>query len=351
MKKQFVFDTLLALACLVFFTSANSQTPVRKWDRGSALAAVRTVNIDVAVREIGSISTLADGETTLSRLKNIETRSDWPLPAREAAVYRFTRSLTEFPRDAVATEVMQYLLEYQARTLVPHEDHGDAFVPLYNIRGAAMGVENDWQRKEFAVEAGILLNTNPAALVDSYKDTTNRNARSGYLDALQQADMEKVLAVQSATLEQLGTTPGLTPMLGVTATVSTDSWAIRQLLLNGRGPALSSAFRKTAMQMQAPELNSLLVYAIEQAPTHNAALAIAQWWPQLRHDPSIRDLLLEKLADPNLGATAALALAQSPDIQTIRDLKAVADGDSMAAHRAQMALDINRNRLLEEVQP
>ena len=351
MKKHPVFAILLFFALLAIHASMHAQTSFKHMDRSSAMAAVKEVNTEQAAREIGDISTLADGQATLRNLKNIENRGDWPLPAREAAIYRFTRSLTEHPRDAVAPEIMQHLHAYQAQTLVPHEDHGDAFVPLFNIRGAAASVENGWQRREFATEAGVLLNTDPAALVAKYKNATNPNARSGYMDALQQADMEKIHNVQSAALRQLEATPELTPLLGVTAAVSMDIDAIRQLLINGRGPSLSSALRTTGTQLQVSELRTLLVYALERAPTANAALAIAQWWPHLKHDPLIRDLLLAKLAEPGLGASAAMALAQSPDIQTIRDLQTVAGGDSVAAHRAQLALDINRNRLLEEVHP
>ncbi len=85
-----------------------------------------------------------------------------------------------------------------------------------------------------------------------------------------------------------------------------------------------------------------------EAPADNASLAIAAWWPRLRHEAAIRDLLVDKLADPALGAAAALALAQSPDIQTIKILQDTAGGDSVAARRAQMALDINRDRLVGE---
>jgi len=98
------------------------------------------------------------------------------------------------------------------------------------------------------------------------------------------------------------------------------------------------------------ESATLLKFGIEQAPTANAALAIAAWWPVLRHDAATRQLLINKLDDPALGSSVALALAQNPDIQTIRELQLIADGDSIAARRARMALSMSRDGLLGEVQ-
>ena len=104
-------------------------------------------------------------------------------------------------------------------------------------------------------------------------------------------------------------------------------------------------------QLQTAETAELLEFAVQQAPAVNAALAIAAWWPRLKHDPVIRELLIGTLSDPGLGASAALALSQEPDIQTIRDLQETASGNSTAARRAQMALDINRARLVGDTQP
>jgi hypothetical protein len=351
MKKNSVFPALLIIFGLTYQTLANSQTSHTQWDRGNAMAAVRAVNIDNAVQEIGDISSLTDAATTLSNLKNIETRSDWPLPAREAVVYKFTQSLAELPREAVATEVMQHLNTFQARTLVPHEDHGEAAIPLFNIRAAAAGVENGWQRTEFASEAIKLLESNPTALVAGFKETTNRNQQSGFLDALQYAEITEVVSVQNIALEHLAETPALTPIVAMTTAITTDTFAIQQLLINGRGAGLSSALVNLDKQLPASETASLLAFAIQQAPASNATLAMAAWWPRLRHDPATRDLMMEKLADPALGAGAALALAQSPDIQTIKLLQETASGDSTAARRAQMALDLNRDQLIGQVQP
>ena len=349
-----IYLTLVTFLCLFVFAHsaiAVNQAVSTRWDRSSAMAAVRTVNIRIAVDEIGSVSSLADGEATLNKLKHLETRSDWPMPAREAALFEFTRSLAGLPRSAVAAEVMQHLQNYEAQTLVPHEDHGNTLVPLFNIRGAAFGVENGWQRTEFAIDAARLLETDPARLVSAFMESSNHNRRSGYLDALREAGMADVEAVQLAAVEQFANAPGLTPMVGLTAVTTRDPLAIQQLLINGRGAGLSSALRQLDQGLAASETATFLIFAVENAPIGNASLAIAAWWPGLRHVAAIRDLLVDQLADPALGGAAALALAQSPDIQTIRILQDTAAGNTLAARRAQMALDINRDRLVGEIQP
>ena len=351
MIKHPALSALLVIFGLALHAGLYGQSPVLQWDRNSAMAAVRAVDIDTAVYEISELSSLADGAKTLARLKQIQIRSDWPLPAREAVVYQFTRSLAELPRDAVATEVIQYLLSFQAQTLVPHEEHGDASVPLFNIRAAAAGVENGWQRTESGIEAAILLEKNPATLVSAYLASTNSTQQAGYLDTLQYAEMATVIAVQNVALEQLSDSPELTPMVGATTVITIDALAIEQLLVNGRGEGLSSALKKLEKRVQSADLAALLNFAIHQAPASNTTLAIAAWWPRLKHDPLTRDLMVDLLADPELGASAALALAQSPDIQTIKVLQDTASGDSAAARRAQMALDLNRAGLVAEVLP
>lgn len=351
MKNLFVLVLFVCPGVFASAASAADPSASLRWERDSAMAAVNSVNIDRAVVEIANVSALANAEATLAKLQQLETRSDWPVPAREAALYAFTLALTELPRTAVASAVMQHLHGYQARTLVPDEDHGATLVPLFNIRGAAAGVENNWQRKEFASEAAELLRTNPATLVNAYTQSTNFNQRAGYLDGLRQADMTDVAGVQQAALEKFEQTPELTAVIGLAAALTGDTSAVQQLLVNGNGAGLSATLRQLAERLPVAEIEVLLTYAITAAPAANAALAIAAWWPGLKHEAAVRDLLVEQLADPALGSAAALALAQNPDVQTIKILQQTAAGDSLAARRAQMALAINREQLLGGPQP
>lgn len=350
MKNLPVFAILFFICVFVQAAIASKPNSPTKFERSSAMASVRLVDIDRAVFEINDVSSLADGETTLSRLKNIETRKDWSLPAREAVIYQFTQSLAELPRDAVAVEVMQHLREYQPRALVPHEDHEDALVPLFNIRAAAAGIENGWQRKEYAAKALRLLETDPVSLVGIYNKSTNHNQRSAILETLQYAKLADVVMVQSTALALLDQAPSLTPLVGVTAVITADIFAVQQLLVNGRGAGLSSALVQVDKRLQYFETADLLVFAIQQAPAVNATLAISAWWPGLRHDAATRDLMVGLLTNPELGASAALALAKNPDMQTIKVLIDTAAIDSVAGRRAQMALDINRDHLVGENQ-
>jgi len=340
---MYMQTTIIALLLITGMAStATAAEPVNidRWNRASAMAAVRSVNIDAASREI----------RTLKDLEALEKRIEWPLPAREASIYKFTQSLAVLPRDAVSVDVMQYLNSYQSQVVVPHEDHSDAVIPLFNIRGAAAGIENGWLRAESAAEAQLVLARRPATLVAMFLESSNHSQRSGYLDTLAHAASSEVEAVQTAALNHLGESPELTPLVAVTAVITADPYAVRRLLVDGHGAGLAPALESLASWESPAESAAMLKFAIDQAPANNAALAIAHWWPALRNDAVTRQLLLDKLSDPALGSSAALALAQEPDIQTIRELQLIAAGDSATAQRAQLALNINRIGLIGETQ-
>lgn len=335
MRKYIVITATLLISSYLNHAVAQSRTPAYQWERSSALTAVRSVNIDSVVGEIGD----------LESLQAVENRSIWPLPAREAAIYQYTQSLASLPRDAVDALVMEYLHNYQSLVLIPHEDHSDSAVPLFNIRGAAAGVENSWMHAESLSEALMLLETNPEALTGLYLKATRLSQRSGYLEALRQTTTANVQTVQDTALDQLTTSPSLTRLLAVSTTITAAPIATRKILSDGSGAGLAAALDVLGVRMSMSEKADFLKFAIEKAPANNAALAIAAWWPALSHDAKTRQLLIDKLADPDLGSSVALALAQSPDIQTIRELQLVAATGSIAAKRAQLALDINRNDL------
>ena len=123
------------------------------------------------------------------------------------------------------------------------------------------------------------------------------------------------------------------------------------LLVSGSGAGLATAFRQFAVQLGNDELASLLEFAVFEAPPGNASLAMAAWWPRLKHDPATRALMFGLLGDTGLGSSAVLALSKEPDMQIIKWLQDTAAGESGAARHAQQALDLSRARLNGETRP
>ena len=222
---RLVLIALVAISSLALPVQAVENSRVTQWERDSAIAAVNIVDIDIAVHGIGVLGSLSDGETTLQKLIEIETRNDWSLPAREAVIYKFTQSLSQLPRDAIAVEVMQHLRSYESLVLVPGEDHSRSLVPLFNVRGAAAGVENSWQRSEWTRKGAVLIETNPSLVVSEFTASTSHNQRSGLIDALHQAEIENVALVQELALEQFKVRPELTGILAATSVITNDVFA------------------------------------------------------------------------------------------------------------------------------
>jgi len=333
----------ILLGLLTPLAAAADAGQTESWQRAEALAAARSVDTAAAVERIFHSAPLNNAAEVLRQLRVLETRADWPVPAREAALYHFTRQLADLRRTDVAAAVMQHLRAYQGRTLVPREDHAEAVEPLYNLSSAAAGVENTWLRREAAEAAGRLLQTEPAALVDAFVSGGAGAPRAGYLEALGQADPTALEAIQSSAQARLAAAPELTPLLAAAVGITADAGALRRLLIDGRGAGLAAALGRVTARLPAAQLSALLRLAVERAPAVNAALAIAQWWPTLRHEQAARRLLLDHLQDSELGEAAALALARAPDVATIRALQALAAGDSLTASRARLALDVSRS--------
>ncbi len=346
MKKRIGILTLFFCSVFSMPLVADGVTGSIEWDRSSAMTAIHSVDIDAAVYSLSDIASLADGRYMVDRLNQVENRTDWPLPAREAVIYRFTQSLANLPADAVSADVMAHLKNYQARTLVPNEEHPTAYTPLFNIRAAASGVENGWQMQAFAFKAQSLLESSPERLASEFENASKINQRRATLQVLGAASLADAIAVQNAALDRLLESPAMTQLLAVAVTVTHDSEAIERLLMDGRGAGLSQAFKNIGETLSLAEIGELLTFAITRAPAQNATIAMATWAPVVQYEPGTRDLLLASLADPELGASAALVLARQPDIQTIKILQDIATGDSIAATRAQMALDLNRDKLI-----
>jgi hypothetical protein len=277
------------------------------------------------------------------RLEAVAANKEWPLPARERLLHAFALGLGDLPPGAAGPESLGYLLDYRPQTLVPHEDHPSAGVALFNIPAAAAGSMNLW-RRQIAYDASRKLLAQSASTwsAESWVAAwlaADPASRRGLLDALDLAPEARLREVAALALRDLPQRPELTPVAVRSAALLPDPDLLGDALVKGDGPELAAALRSAAATLDETERASLLRRLVGEAPAGNASLAIAEWAPGLLHDPAVAGLLFDLLGDPALGATAALALAGSPQ-PAVRERLAelAARGDDTSARRAAAAL-------------
>ena len=351
MKLSRKFWLITAILVILPATNATAQlsnpgNQSQLWDRSAAINSSRSVDVQTVVRKLIQPAALTDGKNTVQALIDLSLREDWPAPAREAAIYDFTRALTNRASHTVSPDILEYLSSYQAQILIKGEHRG--VQPLFNIRAAAAGVENGWLRADSKQQALKPLLQNPVEWLAMYASARHPAQRSGYLDALKLANLDDIRPIQIQALQQLAGQPELTAVIATTISLNADIDAMHQLLLHARGAEIAPALNNLARVTNKMEQAALLDFAIKQSPAENAALAIASWGAALTARPETHQLLLDTLADPELGSSAALALANKANIQTIRELQLLSQGDGLAARRARLALEINRESIIQE---
>lgn len=321
------------------------------WDRAEAARVVAQTDTFATREALKQLLVAGDGPGLLALLEETAGREDWPAPARESVLYEFVRDMRPLPPRSVALEVMNFLAVYQSRVMVAHDDHPNAGVAMFDIRAAAHGVQNAWNRQEAALIGSGLLDRDALMLVEAFRANEALSVRQGLLDALDTATSGQLEVVCFLALSSLDAAPELTSLAGRSALLIGDARAIEQLARTGDGPAMSRIMRGAAETLTPGQLARVLQVAVHEGTAQTAALAIAELAPVLAGHDGVVEVLINLLGDPVLGSTAALALAKHPGTATLQWLGslAAAGDDSLQAMRARMALDINRSQFAGEI--
>lgn len=343
---------LLLLVTLTVFgghVMARSSDSAVVWEREAALAATTGTDHEAMAREMLDLTIAGANFDLLNLLESTRTRTDWAEPARDAAVFRYVENLRELPSGTVDREVLTYLKAYPPNTLVPHEDHPSGLVPLFNVRAAASGLENGWKREEALFEGLALLQTNPESLADAFSLETDLAVRAGYRRALARAQPGMLASLNQAAAQRLAESPELTPLFADAASFSGDLDAHRLVVQAGQGAPVAAMLRQFVAQSEPSAQRQLLLESLADGPATNTALVMAELAPALIGDTAVDQALIEALADPQLGAGAALALSHSNAPTTLSALEMLAkSGSHMAATRARLALDLRQEHAVGE---
>ena len=337
-----IFTLLASLPSIPLEAQSDIAKP--NWSRPMALEAAGSIDTQTALKPLFQLARKGKDEQLLLALQAIEQRSDWPLPAREYLAHAFAVGLGDLPARAAGTKVLDYLLNYEPRTLVPHDDHEIYGVPLFNVRAATAGTRADWERRSAAVEAESLLEVDSQAWLDAWVEA-NPSRRKGYTDALEYASPDRLSKLGALSMQQAARNSSLAEIAARTGLMLGDLPLFSQAVSAGSGPWIVQAFREASEKFGDDENFFLLQYSMERASPGTAALAMAELAPDRLDQHAVTDLMFKSLDNPKLGAAAALVLSQSRDPRVRERLESVAAGDNkLASQRAGIAIDTARNR-------
>ena len=161
------FCACFALTCCQI-AQADSTFPAPNWTVQEARTAAALIDTPAAVRPLYELARAGRDEALLESLAEVATRDGWSQPAREQVLYTFAAGLADLAPGTVGPEVMGWLLAYESRTLVPHDDQPTAGVPLYRVSAAAAGSLNAWKRQAAATESARLLRRGAQAWLEAY---------------------------------------------------------------------------------------------------------------------------------------------------------------------------------------
>ncbi|MEE4175751.1 MAG: hypothetical protein V2I57_16020 [Xanthomonadales bacterium] len=338
----------LGLSAQTIDPSRLAPAPQVTWDRDRAGEVLATVDVDPVVDQLYQMTVAGAESALLETLERTRQRPDWPEPARDLAIYEFTRNLGALPADSVPPTVIAYLQAYPATTWVPHDDHPQGLVPLFNVRAAAAGLTHQWQREAALLEGLALLRSNPRGLIDAFAIEIEPSVHAGYLQALEQATPDQLGALSADARNRIQADPTLTPLAGRAALRVRDLPTLEAALRHGAGDAVHRLLHDAAAVLPRSDRLDLLQRTLGSGRGDAANLAIAALYPDLAGEDAADEALIARLGDPDLGAGAALALARSPSLATRQTLEALAaTRDRPASRRARLALQLLDERLLE----
>ena len=316
------------------------------WD---ATLATQTANLPESQARLEALFVLVrSGDLAMLEhsLNSVIVGGSLSQPTRDSILFNFTVGLADL--EHVDPKVIDRLREVKPMVFVSHEERATVGVPLFNIAGAAEGVFQHYQRLDAQADAKAAMSVSPDAWNDAYL-LASGSQRRGFTDALETASDDALSGILQNALQRLPTSPELTPAAGKAALLVGDGLALQQVVRFGTGADLPRILEAASHTLSSADTLALLEYAIAEASPVNASLAIAQLYSPLAGMPEANDLLLAQLADTDVGAAAALALATSANAETLERLRHIAQqDDGLASARARIALDLGSARARQE---
>ena len=313
--------------------------PAPNETRERAMESVRQADTGPALAHLLELARQGQEQVLLEQLRRHEAIGEWSPPARDALLHAFAVTLGDLHAGTVGPAVFEFLDSVEPLTRVPHFDHPQVGVPLYNIRAAAAGSRNRWMYDEARTRSARMLSQGETpAWLETFR-AQPRTGRQGMVDSLADVNPDQSLAIGKAAIAGIEDDPALTAVVIRSAFLAQDFTLFKSAVLNGSGPDLAPALGAFSTAFTAQEAVVLARESIAVAPPATSALVLAQLAHQLATDSQMVELLFETLSHHELGAAAAMTLARHPDPVVRERLQNLAQSDNgVAAGRAALAI-------------
>lgn len=280
-------------------------------------------------------------QSLLSALQALTARTDLSWPVKEAAIDTFVSGLYTLRRDQLPPSALAFLKSWQGHTLVAHAEHGEFGTPLYSIAARTQGAENRWRHDAAQASSAAALTRGSADFIEAWRASTDPASQAGTLDALDHADvgsLRALLAVIAQTTERAELRS-----IRLRAARALGDRGVLQALLLEAGAELKPLLLALADALPTADTIALAEALISTAPASTSALAIALWSPHWLGNGRAERLLFDLLGNPQLGASAALALARIASPGARWRLQAITAQPGRAANKqaAQLALRLS----------
>ncbi len=340
-KRFFVRAVASTLALFASFPAlaAVEGSPFTRpnWDHDLAAQTAGLAANRHSVDDLFALMRAGDQAALEARLEQVIQGAALSQPGRDYILFQFTMGLAEF--DQVDPALLDRLRHVNPRAMVPHPESTALGIPLFNISAAAEGVYQHRLQDAAFDRAQATLDGDTESWLAAYLDG-GPSEQAGYESALDRASAATLAAIVERGSPGLAGAPALTPVVGKAALLTGDVSALQQVAHYGAGAQLAPVLAAAGHTLPAIDSLALLEYAIEHAPASNASLAIAQIYPHIEALGLALPLMVETLAHPELGATAALALAAG-NAESRAALQSASSKDDPGGQRARLALGMN----------
>ena len=326
MKSCFIL-ILAALTCVV---SPDARAEPN-WDRALARQEVSRMDSQAVLKPLFQLARSGQNDALIAALDAIRRNPDLSAPQKDYLHHRFALNLGDLDPNAVSEAVLEYLSTYEPGTRVMFEDLPRHAVPMFNVRSAAAGARNRWDRMEGTDKSVRMLSGSPDHWLDAYL-AAGPAARRGYVDALDTATRSQLGQLGRAALSRLESNPELTMVAARAGLDSGDMNVLRQSVALGSGPGVSNALRMASRRLDDKQAVALLNHAIEHGSETAAGLAIAHLAPSRLDSLAVVESLFSALESDNLKAGAAMVLGASEDPEVRSRLEASGVSTTLSSH-------------------